>query len=308
MQNVPVDNLQTRPTLAYVVGTSDCGSTLLAFVLDSHPMICALGEPPKRAIRRRGEGFVCSCGDTIERCDFWQALFGTLAERGFLFSGTVWPNDFHYLNDVANKLLAKYQPSAPRRAVQRALARVLPAHRRKASIASRSSLQFVREALARTGSQVFLETSKDLFRLEQLRQIEDWNLKVIRMVRDVRWFAYTKRQRLDPAAAARQWRAHVLLADDVLKSVPLAQQTLVRYEDLCTHPSDTARALHRFLGVPECEPPVKYDPARHHILGDGISGPFTIATAESWRTGLADHEQSVAIEIAGDLNRRFGYV
>lgn len=297
-----------RPTLAYVIGTTDCGSTLLAFVLDSHPMICALGEPPKRAIRRRGDSFVCSCGLSVSECGFWQTLFGTMAVKEFRFSDTTWPNDYHYMNDVANKLLTKYQPSALRRAAQRLLASALPAHGRKVSTSSRASLEFVRAALAQTGKQVFLETSKDLFRFQRLRRIEDWDLKVVRMVRDVRWFAHTKRSRLDPAAAAKQWRRNMLLTNRVLESIPADQQALVRYEDLCNQTVETAKRLQRFLGVAECDPPAEYDPARHHILGDGIAGPFTISTAEHWRTGLSNDEQSVVLEIAGDLNRKYGYL
>lgn len=296
-----------RPTLAYVVGTSDCGSTLLAFILASHPMICSVGEPPKRAIRRRGTSFGCSCGVTVGQCPFWQALFKQLAAEGIPFSDSSWPNDFHYLNDLPNRFLGRYQYSATRRAMQRLAGSLLPPHRRKLELGARASVAFVRTVLAQTQKAVFLDSSKDLFRLEQLLPIDAWDFKVIRMVRDVRWFVYTKRGRLGVEEAARHWRAYQLAADRQLAAVADADQLLVRYEDLCFEPAASARRIHQFLGVKSCDPPVLYDPAAHHILGDGIGDPFTISTAEPWRTEVPAAAQRVATSIAGDVNRRFGY-
>jgi hypothetical protein len=296
-----------RPTLAYVVGTTDCGSTLSAFVLGSHPDICALGEPPKRSIRRRGDSFVCSCGQTIGQCAFWQALFARLRGGGLHFSETVWPTDYRYRNDVVNRVLTRYQFSGSRRALQAAAGFLWPLHGRRMRRATRSNSEFVRAALAQTGKRVFLDTSKDLFRFQQFRRVGDWNLKVIRLVRDVRWFVYTRRRRTPPAKAASHWREFQLAADRALQEWPSQRQTILRYEDLCDDPAGSARRIHAFLGLPACDPPGEYDPAAYHIIGDGIGGRFTISTEEKWRTGLTREAQETALRIAGDVNRRFGY-
>lgn len=297
-----------RPTLAYVLGTTDCGSTLLAFMLDIHPSICALGEPPKRAIRRRGVPFRCSCGSTIGGCAFWQSLFGELGTRGFDFSESRWPNDYHYLNDLANRLLMKHQVSVFRRAAQRLLGGVVPGHARVLRRATQATVAFVDAALAQTGKHVFLDTSKSLFRFQQLRRVEEWELKVVRMVRDVRWFAFTKRNRLSAVEAARQWRTYQVGADRVLQDVAPENQIVVRYEDLCHRRRETLHRLHAFLGVSEQLPLSEYNPARHHLLGDGIGGPFTVSTDEPWRRELVPAARSAVMDVAGDVSRRYGYV
>jgi hypothetical protein len=298
--------VKRRPTLAYVIRTNDSGSTLLAFVLDSHPMICALGEPPKRSIRKRGQSFVCSCGSPIGECDFWRGLFATLNAHGLPFSERDWPNDYRYFNDFINRVLAKHQTGALS-GLQRAVSAVFPGHGRKMRMASQASAQFVHAALAQTGKQVFLDTSKQLFRFEQLRRIDEWQLKVIRLVRDVRWFAYTKRKHLRPGEAARQWRAAQLARNRYLAGFPPEDLLVVRYEDLCRQTAPAARRIHAFLGVTECDPPTTYDPANHHIIGDGISGPFTVSTAEPWRTALSAADLDLVLQVAGDVNQTFGY-
>jgi hypothetical protein len=107
--------------------------------------------------------------------------------------------------------------------------------------------------------------------------------------------------------AAKQWRSYQLTVDGLLSQMPIEDHILVRYEDLCERPGESAKRIHAFLGVAELNPPSEFDPAAHHILGDGIGGPFSISTTERWRTELPSHEASVAMDIAGDVNRRFGY-
>ena len=66
--------MSNRPTLrfplVFVLAVARSGSTLLGRLLDSHPEVLTLGEFMRldRALRH---GRPCSCGATVEGCDFW---------------------------------------------------------------------------------------------------------------------------------------------------------------------------------------------------------------------------------------------
>jgi hypothetical protein len=300
----------TPVPISYVLGTNDAGSTLLAFILDSHPDICSVGEPPKRTIQREGKTKACSCGTPFAACPFWRDIARMLEQKGIPFSQTAWPNDYRYSSELAHRLLTRYHPSSSfiRRAAEQIAELALPRHRRRMAAVDRGAVEFARAVLNKTNKRVFVDTGKHLFRFERFRRVPELDLTVIRLVRDVRWFVYTKKTTRSAAAAATQWRVFQVDADRVLSTFPAEKQLVVRYEDICSDPPKAARRLHEFLGVEPAALPAVFDPARHHISGDGIGGPFAIRNEDTWRAGLTEVEQQTALRIAGDVNERFGYV
>jgi hypothetical protein len=60
--------------MIFILGNSHCGSTLLSFLLASHPQIINLGElKTKTWIKDR----FCSCGKPADQCSFYGDYFGT---------------------------------------------------------------------------------------------------------------------------------------------------------------------------------------------------------------------------------------
>ena len=56
----------------YITSASFSGSTLLTFLLNTHPEIATIGE--MKGDSMDVERYRCSCGDPIGRCPFWQRL------------------------------------------------------------------------------------------------------------------------------------------------------------------------------------------------------------------------------------------
>lgn len=59
-----------HPTLIYILGAGNSGSTLLSMVLGAHSRIASIGEIVQLD-RWYSNGGLCSCGATLSNCDMW---------------------------------------------------------------------------------------------------------------------------------------------------------------------------------------------------------------------------------------------
>ena len=59
--------------LVYILAASHSGSTLLGMLLAAQPDVCTVGELKLTALGDV-ERYVCSCGQRIRECTFWQEI------------------------------------------------------------------------------------------------------------------------------------------------------------------------------------------------------------------------------------------
>ncbi len=64
-----------HPTLIYILGAGNSGSTLLSMVLGAHSRIASVGEIVQLD-RWYSNGGLCSCGETLSNCNMWGPLLG----------------------------------------------------------------------------------------------------------------------------------------------------------------------------------------------------------------------------------------
>ncbi|MBK7814091.1 MAG: hypothetical protein IPJ52_07155 [Rhodocyclaceae bacterium] len=73
-----------RSRLLYVTSSSYSGSTLLAFLLNTHPGIFTVSEMIGWDFED-GEEFRCSCGATLDRCPLFVSIAKAFADHGLPF-------------------------------------------------------------------------------------------------------------------------------------------------------------------------------------------------------------------------------
>jgi Sulfotransferase domain len=301
-----------RIKAAYLAGTSYCGSTLLAFLLNAHPQIVSVGEA---SINRKGQksgkvNYLCSCGTLLKDCVFWHELFRMVHAEGLEFGIRNWTNDYKYKNSILHKFLSTYPSNTPLRVFQNIACHILPFHKRRVEHAHRVNVAFMQAAFKLTRAEVFFDTSKALMRLSYLLKIPALDVQVVRVVRDVRAFANSYKSRgVSVAQAARHWKNYQESADYLLNTMPSCPVLLMRYEDFCHDPVYWLKSLHTFLGVQPLDPPDTITPSEHHIIGNHMRlQKITAITANhSWREKLSATELRQILHIAGDMNERFGY-
>ncbi|MBI2827561.1 MAG: sulfotransferase [Planctomycetia bacterium] len=308
----PPAALSTIP-VAYLVGTSYSGSTLLSFLVDMNPDVASVGEvalTPKS--RRMGvDRYPCSCGRALVACPFWNQVVNSVQERGIPLSFDNWLHDYRYMHPIANRVLSVYSDRPWIQHLHRFMRSTLPVHRRKVQRATAASITFMQAILECTHTRVFFDATKSLMRLFHLSQSDRMNIRVVRMVRDVRAFVNSSMQKreADAREAATVWKRYHSAADQLLAVLPTNSVFQLRYEDLCCERGVWMARLFAFLGVQPADVPETLDASRHHILGNEmrLAGTIKVALNERWRTELGSKDQDVALRVAGELNDRFGY-
>jgi hypothetical protein len=159
------------------------------------------------------------------------------------------------------------------------------------------------------------------------------DVKVIRLIRDGRAVALTcmdpagfadsrdpskraggmgsdrEKERLSMAQAAYQWRRCNEEGEHVLRPLAKARWIEIHYEGLCTNPDATLSRLFTFLGVDPDKRIVDFRSVEQHVVGNGMRLDTTseIRLDERWRETLTEQDLRVFNDVAGELNRRYGY-
>jgi hypothetical protein len=299
--------------VVYVAGSGHTGSTLLALMLDEHPQIVSVGETAvKPKIRRRGDApkQPCSCGATVEACAFWSGIFEHVRRSGHDMGPDRWTNDYRSEHPLVHRVLTRESSYRPVAATQRWLNAHLPAHAARMRRADAVNVAFVRAALDVANADVFCDTTKHTLRLARLLAIPELDVRVITLVRDVRGYVSSaKRRGYRIQDAAWTWRRDQEVIARLTEGLTPERRHVLRYEELCADPADTLRRLHAFCGVDEHPPVASMRSDSHHVLGNSmrLNGRITVRLDESWKQKLAADEQQLVLDIAGPLNRRFGY-
>jgi hypothetical protein len=297
----------------YVVGSSHCGSTLLAMLADEHPEVASVGETAiKPRIRREGRAAMqpCSCGSTVQDCPFWQSIFYRVGNEGLHLDGTRWNNDYRFENRWLDAMMTRETSVALLLRLRRWVPRLVPAYRARVARIDRLNIALIRAVLTHRGATVFLDGTKLLTRLVHLLQIPELNVKVVRLVRDVRGFAASAKGRgLSTVEAAHIWHQDQRAIARVLRTLPNDSTLLMRYEDLCARPGETLQRLWDFCGVQPFAAPSSVQAHDHHILGNRMrmADTITIRLDDSWRTRLTPGEHQQVLTVAGTMNRAMGY-
>ncbi len=322
--------------LVYILAASHSGSTLLSMLLGSHPQIATIGEM-NLSPRAMGDldRYRCSCGQLIQQCAFWQKVQEGMAHRGVEFDLACAGTDYRGMDSpYAQRLL---RPMHRSRALEcmRDLglsfsgnwrSRLPEIHRRNAALAS--------TVTELTQAQAIVDSSKVGLRLKYLLRNPDLDVRVIRLVRDGRAVALTyvdpagfadakdpgrraggmggdrEKERLSMSQAAYEWRRCMEEAEHVVRGLDRSRWIEVRYEDYCRQPDETLARLHRFLGVEPGRQPEEFRSVEQHVVGNGMRLDSTseIRLDERWREVLTEEELKTFDAVAGDMNRKYGYV
>src|SRR6185437_2355543 len=136
-------------------------------------------------------------------------------------------------------------------------------------------------------------------------------IKVIWLVRDGRAVANsmlghgTKNMR----DAAISWRRNNEAAERVLEGMPTSQWMHVCYEEMCKDPQGMLTKICGFLGMDTGAITLDFRSRAQHVLGNDmrLKSGSDIRVDERWRTKLTKEDLATFEEIAGDLNKKYGY-
>jgi hypothetical protein len=301
--------------VVYIMGHGYSGSTLLTFLLGTHPQIATIGElgiAPRAKEEMTPEEYLCSCRAPVRDCGFWQRVSREMAERGHEFD--IWDADLDFRardGGLPDVLLRAVQRGPLLEAARSAGLRVLPGARRERDrILSR--IGSLADVVVRIkGCEVFLDSSKRPERATLMQRSGEFDMRVIHLVRDGRAVSWSsmKHLKVGPAEAARSWLADNQASEQARRYFLSSHWMTLRYEDLCTDPDGTLARLHGFIGVPSRNGYYKFRAGDHHIIGNQmrLSSTSEIRLDESWKQALTAEQMTAIDQLVAPLNRRYGY-
>jgi hypothetical protein len=300
--------------VVYIMGHGYSGSTLLTFLLGSHPQVATIGElgiAPRA--KTTPEEYFCSCHEPIRDCSFWQRVTREMAERGHEFD--VWESELEFRardGRLADVVLRAVQRGPLLETARGAAVRVLPGARQELSrVLDRiKALTEVVTNIKECGT--FLDSSKRPERAMFMRRFGDFDdMRVIHLVRDGRAVSWSNMKNLQvgPEEAARSWLADNQGSEHARRFFPDDCWMTLRYEDLCTDPQGTLEKIYGFMGVPAKNGLNDFRSVDHHIIGNRmrLSATSEIRLDESWKQALSPEQRSSIERRVGALNRRYGY-
>lgn len=297
--------------LVYILSPSYSGSTLLTFLLGSHPCISTVGEL-KATARGDIDIYKCSCGAVISKCGFWKTLTDELARRDVSFSIEDFRTHFALGHrPLANRLLRSAYRGGWFESARRLGLSIFPkCHRELQDILHRNQ-SVIEAVIAIQGGDIFLDGSKDAVRLKLLIDSRLWNVKVIQLIRNGRGStsSYMRIHKLSFRAACWQWRRSQEECDRLIADLPDQQCLPVRYEDLCLDPTSTLDRIFEFLGIDPSLVSLNYLSVEHHILGHAmrLRDNGQISLNEKWKLTWPPSQYTAFQRIAGLVNQRHGY-
>ena len=321
--------------LAYIAASSHSGSTLLAMLLGAQPGVCTVGEL-RLANVGDPEKYLCACGARIAECAFWRAVVDAMRARGVEnFSPVNGGTGIINAPDAwSARLLAPLHRGPLLELVRDTALGFSPVWRRHLRDAQQRNASLLDALHEITGAKVIVDSSKLPLRLKYLLRVPEIEVKVIRFVRDGRAVALTYTDEWnfadasDPALrsggtgvrrapprqsiaeGAREWRRSNESADCLVARLPRAQWMQVRYEDLCAQPEAEIRRIAQFLELEAGPVNLNFRSRPQHVVGNGMRLDRTEAVQadERWREHLSAENQQAFEQVAGPLNRKYGYL
>jgi hypothetical protein len=302
-----------RPAFVSIQTTAFSGATLLSFLLGAHPQIATVGEMNGLIAREDPEVYLCSCGQKIKECDFWNSIASAMRDRGFEFCVAHFDMQFGLGGPQAiQQLRVQSFRNSTLDSLRDTIFQAWPAERRRLKALVARNEAFIESVLTVTGKQVFVDTSKDNLRLNALRRYSGFDIRAIHLIRDARGVVASRLQRrrgVDAHEAARQWAKLHQRIQITLGTWPETQRIQVRYEDLCQDVEGTLERLYRFCGVDPHFRVADFRRAPHHIVGNPmrLSNLSEISLDERWRSLLTEEQLQEIQQIAGPLIHHYGY-
>lgn len=296
--------------LIYIASPSFSGSTLLTFLLNTHPSIATIGELKWGDIDF--DDYRCSCDRLLRECPFWLSVVAQMSERSLTFDLQRPPTDFRCRGRTMADRIVRARVRGPLfERVRDTMVAVMPPARRSWPTIARFNREIIEVILELQSGSVFVDGSKDPVRLKYLHETGNYRIRVIQLVRDGRGVVNSaiKNERHSVEHAAREWKCTHRQIECVADRIRPDALIRVRYEDLCADPRAEMGRLFQTLALPDAPWIEKFRDVEHHILGNRmrLRQETTIALDEKWRTTLDEKALATFDAVAGPLNRRYGY-
>ena len=315
----PAERSQTAGVnLAYILSANFSGSTLLAMLLGAQPEAFTMGEMRVPALQNP-DTYRCSCGELIKQCGFWNEVSKRMAQKGIAGFDITQPR--LSIHDVESRYATRVLNAMPRgpvlegvRSVALSFSPAWSAHLRDVHARNTALAEVFQDM---SGARVVVDSSKLALHLKFLLKSDRLKIKALNLIRDGRavvtsmlGHGFQRATRAETiAGAAMEWKRTNEASESVLSTLPASQSITFQYEELCRQPEATLRNICKFLGMDTRQINLDFRSKTQHVLGNDmrLKSGSDIRLDERWRTTLTKEDLAVFDQVAGEMNRKYGY-
>ena len=292
------------PKFLYVTYSTHSGSTLLSFLLNTHPDIVAVGHMTGWRTELQ-----CSCGKSVGECLFYRHIADTFRAHGLPFSPTNFGTNYRLVENIRlNRYLTnslRFVNNGQSERFRDALVGSIPKFSALLARQDHANLIFIKAALDFGDATVFVEKSTLPRRLRHLRRIRELDISAIHLVRDLRGVVLTDMEHhgWDPAFATRKWLDRNANITRVLKG--FEPKITIHYEDIVESTNQTLATIHRFVGLSHQPFGGNFKAVGHHILGNTMRLSDSVITKDTrWQSMLSNRDLDAITDTARAFVRR----
>lgn len=305
--------LDDKTNFIFIASLPYSGSTLLSFLLATHPQIATIGEMTGVIESEDPDEYLCSCGEKIIECDFWKSIKASMAAKDITFDVANFNMRYmlgtqRYIRRLRTGSLRSNQLEA----IRDVLMRWWPGQTQQLKRIGSRNQALVESVLDVTGKPVFLDSSKYHMRIKYQLRYTSLDIKVIHLVRDPRGVVNSYlnyNPGMTSMEAAKLWVYGNHNIERQLHALPNDGFIRVRYEDLCTALDQTLERLYSFCGVEVGFHADDIHSAAHHIVGNKmrLRNLSEIKLDERWKKTLTENQLVEIDKVAKTRRHDYGY-
>jgi len=296
--------------MIFIISSSYSGSTVLTFLLATHPKISTIGELKATAMGDI-ENYKCSCGQLIQKCSFWNNVDAEMNSNGKNFSLHNFGTHFKSDSKICNILFRAGVKSYFFETLRNIAINVIPICKNQFKAILEQNRLIIDIICSFQGGNIFLDSSKDPIRLKFLLSSNQWDIKVINIIRDGRGVinSYMRHYKVPIEAATKEWIISQKEINRMIKYLRKDNYLKVHYEDLCTKPKEVLSGIYKFIGIELDVVNPGYISNQHHILGNEMRLRTTneIKLDEKWKNEMSKRDLEYIESNAGRYNVLLGY-
>lgn len=254
----------------YILSQRYSGSTLLSFLLATHPGISTIGERRKFFAKsfedNNQTGIRCSCGELFQECPFWRAIKNRFLEK----AGTDnLSENFTEFQLFKNKVFNKIAQQARQVATLEHWPMAESLFGKKMQGLLHYNQILVESILELEGNAVFLDSSKVIQQAYFLSAIPDFDLYIVWLTRDPRAqiSSALKYNKWSVGEAADRWKKEMVVNKRVLDKMG-AKYLELSYESLCRAPREEIGRILQFIGLDADAVSLDFRSQTQHIMGN----------------------------------------
>lgn len=294
----------------YILSQRYSGSTLLSFLLGSHPEISTIGERRKfythSFLKSADQAQNCSCGQPFPKCEHWNAIKTGLLEQVDIEAYKSNPTEFKLFKN-------KYFHEIAYRVFKFCLINKLPItiwpFRRKLNRFIEFNRVLVQECLKQDSANAFLDSSKVIDHILFLSLIPEFDIHIVCLTRDPRAQVNSALKYNDWTIeeATKYWKREMINNKKVLDKIN-ANYTVLNYEALCSDPKGEMIRLLDFLKLDSSGFSLDFRNKTQHIMGNynmRLGKDTKITERKEWQSDLSKSQIKKIEDLTTDYQQYY---